>query len=576
MSFILSSNMNLPIPTVGQEAGPQYAFDVNTSLSLIDSHDHSPGRGTQVTPAGLNINTDLAFHGNAAFDLLALTLVPQSSAATSIDTISVAPGGGTGLADLWYTDGTGTPIQITQNGIVKVTASSITGVSYAAGTFYFTQTVDNLPTTPANLAAGFITVSPNSIPDSPPTIGVTIQPNAAQVGLTDFVLPLLPSPLNSPSFLTIDNSGNVSATTPVTPLVPDNAGAQGYFLRQNGTSGSTWQTLDSTLVSVTTTYAIRTIDDVVQVSGGVFTATLPTAVGIKGKEYTINKTDASLSNIITLKGNGSETIGSFGNTVTLNTQNESWIIYSDNVNWQVKSHTTSSPEMFDTPIYSTGAPGAAISFTSLFSAGVSTITVSSATGLVIGMYLVDVTTSANMAPDTYITSISGTSVGLSHATTGNSAGGSGDTIHTIVSQWKGYREGRFLVANFRLNQTNAGTQGSGDYLVTVPFGLSIDTSQSIYQGTNANVALASATMSSTISFEINTGSHSMNGIFVARDQTHLRVAGSTWNNTGSQTEPGDVEFWGTTGNFFGVTQGFGTAALQGSGWLRVPIQGWYP
>ena len=36
MSFTNSPNMNLPIPTVGGEPGPNYATDVNSSLTLVD------------------------------------------------------------------------------------------------------------------------------------------------------------------------------------------------------------------------------------------------------------------------------------------------------------------------------------------------------------------------------------------------------------------------------------------------------------------------------------------------------------------------------------------------------------
>lgn len=72
----------------------------------------------------------------------------------------------------------------------------------------------------------------------------------------------------------------------------------------------------------------------------------------------------------------------------------------------------------------------AIIFTSTFSSGVSTITVSSATGLVVGQIITDTTTPANITAGTTITSIAGTSIGLSLPTAGSSAGG-GDSLQTF-------------------------------------------------------------------------------------------------------------------------------------------------
>lgn len=83
------------------------------------------------------------------------------------------------------------------------------------------------------------------------------------------------------------------------------------------------------------------------------------------------------------------------------------------------------------PIATTVVLGTPITFTSVFSAGATSITVSSATGLVVGQYITDSTTGGNLAANTYITSISGTTVGLSQATLGNSAAGPGDTLQTV-------------------------------------------------------------------------------------------------------------------------------------------------
>lgn len=209
MASTLSPNMNLILPTVGQEPGPTYAFDVNSSLTLIDSHDHSPGRGVQITPAGLNINTDLSINSNSLTNVLTLVFGASGTASTTPMALSVAPGGESPQQeDLWYTPDTGVPIQITKNGQVNVVASSIPGESYAAGTFFWTQTQDGFPTTPANFDIGSVTIRPNV---ALTTFGVTLQPNSGISSQYSITLPLLPA---AQSFLTIDASGNMVAAIP--------------------------------------------------------------------------------------------------------------------------------------------------------------------------------------------------------------------------------------------------------------------------------------------------------------------------------------------------------------------------
>jgi hypothetical protein len=207
MSSTISPNMSLVIPGVGSEAGPLYATDVNNSLTLIDLHDHSEGRGVQITPAGLNINADLSINGNSITEALSIVLTTSASASTTALSLSAAPGGESPVRqDLWYTDDTGVQIQITKNGIVNATATSIDGESYSAGTFYWTQSQDSLPTTPANFDIGSITIRPNT---AATTNGVKLQPASAISSQYSISLPLLPA---SQKIMSLDASGNMVAT----------------------------------------------------------------------------------------------------------------------------------------------------------------------------------------------------------------------------------------------------------------------------------------------------------------------------------------------------------------------------
>jgi len=198
--------MNLIIPGVGTESGPTYAFDVNSSLSLIDQHDHSPGRGVKITPAGLNINATLNINQNILENVSALDFYFTSSSSVSsvAGSLSVAVGSGTGSGDLYFTDGNGTQIQVTKSGSLNVVASSIPGETYSSGTFIWTQDQSSLPTTPANFDIGSITLRPNV---AATTNGVTLSPPSAISSAYTINLPALPA-TNSIQF--IDSSGNMT------------------------------------------------------------------------------------------------------------------------------------------------------------------------------------------------------------------------------------------------------------------------------------------------------------------------------------------------------------------------------
>lgn len=89
-------------------------------------------------------------------------------------------------------------------------------------------------------------------------------------------------------------------------------------------------------VTKTTTYTAASTDEFINcsASGGSWTLTLPTASGIAGKWYIIGRSDQTLANIVTVDGNGSETIGG-STTKKLATQGEMLHIVSDGTNWQI-------------------------------------------------------------------------------------------------------------------------------------------------------------------------------------------------------------------------------------------------
>src|SRR5665213_274019 len=199
-------NMNLIVPTAGQESGPNYALDVNTDMGILDQHDHSPGNGVQITPAGLNINASLSLQSNYATNVNGINFI-ANTANTNLQSLYVKNGteSPAPIADLWYNDGAGNPpIQITANGGVNATSASIPGESFAFGTFFWKQGAGS--TIPANFDIGSVTIRPNV---AATTFGVTLSPPGSISSAYTINLPALPA---SPAFLTIDASGVMTAS----------------------------------------------------------------------------------------------------------------------------------------------------------------------------------------------------------------------------------------------------------------------------------------------------------------------------------------------------------------------------
>lgn len=288
-----SPNMGMPIPVVGTDPGPDWANNINASLSIVDQHDHSPGKGVPITPAGMNISSDLPFNNNNATVLRSTRFNPQSSPLS---------GGGADIgalyesgADLYYNDGNGNQVRITEGGAVTGSAGTITGLpsgtasaSYSGGTFTFSAATN----TPATMSVGPIIVS-RQVPNP---FGVTIAASASQGANYNLTLPTaLPG---SASVMTLDSSGNISST-----LAPTLNGASitGGTISTSAISGGTLSgseitssTLDSTPIGSTTP------------SSGAFSNATIGPVGSAFKMKTFNGTIPATTSV-TLIANGSYT-----------------------------------------------------------------------------------------------------------------------------------------------------------------------------------------------------------------------------------------------------------------------------
>ncbi len=201
-----SPNMGLPVPTVGVDPGPDWATNYDACLSIIDGHDHAPGSGVQITPNGLDINSDLTFQNNNATNLRSARFYPQASPPSTASDLGCLYESG---VDLWYNDGNGNQIRLTSGGSIVGTAGSITGlpsgtagVSYSAGTYTFVSATN----TPATLDIGPLVIGNATVGSDT----VTIQPNTGISGSYSLFLPTaLPS---STSLVTLNSSGDLATT----------------------------------------------------------------------------------------------------------------------------------------------------------------------------------------------------------------------------------------------------------------------------------------------------------------------------------------------------------------------------
>lgn len=206
MATNISTNMNLPVPQVGVEAGPQYATDINNCLTLVDQHNHSPGYGVAINPTGININSDLTFSNNNLTAARSIRFQSQTTTLVGVADLGCLYESG---VDLYYNDGSGNVIRITQAGGVSGAAGNISGLvspasaTYSAGTQTFIwQSAAN---TPANTDIASLVLRNLSAGSN----GLTLSPPAAMGSNYTLTLPSLPGATN---IMTLDTSGNMAAT----------------------------------------------------------------------------------------------------------------------------------------------------------------------------------------------------------------------------------------------------------------------------------------------------------------------------------------------------------------------------
>lgn len=115
-TYFTSTNMGLVIPVTGSATGPDWANDLNASLLTVDAHDHTSGNGVLIVPSAMNIDADLTFTDNNATNLRSVRFYSQGSeisGGSDLDCLYVVTN------DLYYRDGAGNQIRLTQAGNIN-------------------------------------------------------------------------------------------------------------------------------------------------------------------------------------------------------------------------------------------------------------------------------------------------------------------------------------------------------------------------------------------------------------------------------------------------------------------------
>jgi hypothetical protein len=118
-------NLGLIIPVPGSEPGPNWANDINASLTILDAHTHTSGSGVLITPSAININGPLPMNGYALSGVGTVLFATQSSTPANLNLYVNSP-------DLFYVDGNGNNVKLTSGGLVNATSSGISSGAASA------------------------------------------------------------------------------------------------------------------------------------------------------------------------------------------------------------------------------------------------------------------------------------------------------------------------------------------------------------------------------------------------------------------------------------------------------------
>lgn len=197
--------MGLPNPIPGVGPGPDYALNLQSSVNILDAHNHASGSGVQINPNGIYINAALPFNGNPATLLGYLGISPQGTGvATPVNDSLYASG-----VDLYFQDGNGNAVRITSGGSVNATSSGISSGTATASFVSSILVVDQSAGVGAAIdAATYILRYNGSYPTPSGNYILLSAPSSLATGY-QLTFPGI-TPSSSGALLTSDTSGTLS------------------------------------------------------------------------------------------------------------------------------------------------------------------------------------------------------------------------------------------------------------------------------------------------------------------------------------------------------------------------------
>lgn len=232
--------MSLPVSIIGVTSGINWENNLNAALGIIDQHNHTPGQGVQIPPAGLNINSDLPFGSNNATQLRTTRYSPQNScianSGSDIGEIYVCGN------ELYYNDVTGGhQVQLTSAGSVNATSSGISSGTASAAFATGTLVVKSSSTSFANTdVQSIILANSGNLSNQ-----LTLQAPSLS-GSYPITLPPIPS---AQSFVALDTSGNLTGYANVSQGITRTM--QAAVGQQISSSSGSFSTTSGTMTSVT-------------------------------------------------------------------------------------------------------------------------------------------------------------------------------------------------------------------------------------------------------------------------------------------------------------------------------------
>jgi hypothetical protein len=532
---VTTPNMSLILPDVGITIGTTWATYLNAALATVDSHDHSAGKGNKITPAGLNISSDLSFSSNNATTLRSVRFLNTTFTAGGADFACLYAQGN----ELYFRDGAGNAVQLTQNGSVPVGTLSTLTIKDASLTLQYTADVTR---------QGRFNVA--SVP-SGSTVTYTMP------GVSD-VIPGLGQSLTYTGTNTYSANTTFSAATTYsqisTPALPS-AGSLKIYPKSDGN----FYTLNSTGAEnqIGTgagggLYAATTFED--GATDGVTTyantAGVAPVTGTGGSPSTVFAVSSSsplrgvYSGLYTKDATNRQGEG-FALPITLSAIDVSKVIQVS-FDWKVASGTYTSGDMgfyvYDitnsaliTPSVTALPAGTTSQYTVAFSASTSTsyrliwhVSTTSASAYTINIDQIQI--SPSMRPS--VSAVGDWIAGTTTITATTTA----PTLGTNTQSTYYRRVGDSMEVVYTLSQTSAGTAGSGTYLFSLPVsGLTIDTTKVNVStasigtgGSPVGNGIASNTPTATTATAVQT-------TVVPYNTTQLQIIGAT--NTVAQLAP---------------------------------------